>query len=147
MVHADMCDVIMSVGRLPPNYPYVEATLRLSDHEGLVLSEQRALSKQLHAAAADFAADGAVCAFDLINSCQAFLQERNVQAAARPDTAAVRPPRMQAEHPCGRTMRTSNSCATCLQIKVSFRGFHFTSAAGALVVAQHAAARGGCSRC
>jgi RWD domain len=86
-----MCTMLhpCSWRRLPPNYPFVEATLRLRDHEGLALSEQRALSKQLHAAAADFSAEGAVCAFDLINSCQAFLQERNVQAAAHPDTAAV----------------------------------------------------------
>lgn len=75
--------------RLPPNYPHAEAILRLKDHEGLALSDQRALSKQLHAAAASFAAEGAVCAFDLINACQAFLQERNAHAAAQPDTAPV----------------------------------------------------------
>lgn len=75
--------------RLPPNYPHAEAILRLKDHQGLTLGDQRALSKQLHAAVAGFAAEGAVCAFDLINACQAFLQERNASAVAQPDAAPV----------------------------------------------------------
>lgn len=61
--------------------------LRLRDYESLALGDQRALSKQLHAAAAQFAAEGAVCAFDLIDACQQFLQDRNAHAAAHPDAA------------------------------------------------------------
>ncbi len=64
--------------------------LRVKEHEGVTVVDQRALAKQLHAAAAAFAADGAVCAFDLIHACQAFLQERNAAAAARPDDKPVR---------------------------------------------------------
>ena len=61
------------------------AVLRHRDHEGLTVGEQRALSKQLHADLAGFAANSAVCAFDLINACQVFLQERNAHAVAHPD--------------------------------------------------------------
>lgn len=74
--------------RFQPGYPHTEAVLRVKDHEGLALPDQRALSKQLHAAVAGFAADGAVCAFDLVNICQGFLQERNAHAAAHPDEDA-----------------------------------------------------------
>lgn len=65
--------------RTPPGYPSVAAELRLRDHRGLHLADQRLLSKQLHAAAVAAAWAGEVCCFDLAEQARTFLQERNLE--------------------------------------------------------------------
>lgn len=67
--------------RIPPGYPSAPAELRLRDHEGLSVAQQRLLSKQLHAAAAGAAGAGEVCCFDLVEECRSFLQEHNIKRA------------------------------------------------------------------
>lgn len=63
---------------LPRGYPTEEVGLRLSEPEGLGEAQTRALSKQLHQAAAEHARAGEVCCFQLINAAQDYLQEHNV---------------------------------------------------------------------
>ena len=60
--------------------------MRLKDAAGLEEQAVRALSKQLHAAAAEYAAAGEVCAFQLITGAQEFLQLHNVPDEGAPES-------------------------------------------------------------
>ena len=48
--------------------------LRLGEPRGLGDADVKALSKQLHQAAAAYAKEGEICCFQIINLCQEFLQ-------------------------------------------------------------------------
>ena len=73
---------------LPDDYPSEELSLKLTEPAGLQEAAVRSLSKQLHAAAAQFAADGEVCCFQLITQAQEFLQQHNCP----PDEEEGEPP-------------------------------------------------------
>jgi hypothetical protein len=72
----------------PDDYPSQELSLKLTDASGLEEAAVRQLSKQLHQAAAQYAADSEVCSFQLITHAQEFLQEHNCPPAEDLDTIA-----------------------------------------------------------
>ena len=61
----------------PDDYPAEELTLKLTDAVGLAETSVRQLSKQLHTAAAQYAADAEVCCFQLVTLAQEYLQQHN----------------------------------------------------------------------
>ncbi|KAL4429633.1 hypothetical protein ABPG77_008682 [Micractinium sp. CCAP 211/92] len=62
---------------LPDDYPGEELSLKLTDAANLAEPAVRQLSKQLHQAAAHYAAEGEVCCFQLVTLAQEFLQQHN----------------------------------------------------------------------
>ena len=64
--------------RYPRRYPNEELQLRVSEPQGLLDRDAKAIAKALHQAAASYAQQGEVCCFQLIQLCQELLQERNV---------------------------------------------------------------------
>lgn len=61
----------------PDDYPEEELSLKLTDAANLAEPAVRQLSKQLHQAAAQYAAEGEVCCFQLVTAAQEFLQQHN----------------------------------------------------------------------
>lgn len=61
----------------PDDYPGEELSLKLTDAANLAEPAVRQLSKQLHQAAAHYAAEGEVCCFQLVTLAQEFLQQHN----------------------------------------------------------------------
>lgn len=78
----------MARGRYPGAYPQEAINLRLDESVGLSTADTRALSKALHASAEAHAREAAVCVFDLVDSCQEFLRDRNEAPAGE---STVRP--------------------------------------------------------
>lgn len=58
----------------PRSYPQEELVLKLADPVGLADADIKALSKQLHQAAASYAQEGEICCFQLVTLVQEFLQ-------------------------------------------------------------------------
>ncbi|PSC69649.1 putative serine threonine-kinase GCN2 isoform B [Micractinium conductrix] len=61
----------------PDDYPGEELALRLTDAAHLSEAAVRQLSKALHGAAAQYAADSEICCFQLITLAQEYLQQHN----------------------------------------------------------------------
>ena len=61
----------------PDDYPGEELSLKLTDAANLAEPAVRQLSKLLHQAAAQYAAEGEVCCFQLVTLAQEFLQQHN----------------------------------------------------------------------
>ena len=70
-------DPALEARRYPGGYPHDPVNLRLAESVGLATADARALSKALHASAEAHAREDAVCVFDLVDTCQEFLRERN----------------------------------------------------------------------
>ncbi|KAK9906778.1 hypothetical protein WJX75_007809 [Coccomyxa subellipsoidea] len=74
--------------RLNGRYPETPCALRVKDTKGLSVTDKRALSKALHRALAQHAQQEEVCAFNLVEACQEFLQQRNKPSKDEAEEAA-----------------------------------------------------------
>lgn len=74
-----------ATARFPQSYPKQPAELRLVKSSGLQVKQARQLSKLLHQKADTCACEGRVCAFDIVDFCQEWLQEHNQPDETQPD--------------------------------------------------------------
>jgi hypothetical protein len=106
----------------PRNYPNEELLLKLAEPEGLEDADVKALSKQLHQTAAQYAQDGEICCFQLVTLCQEFLQARNVP----PEEGAEEPPAPESlwhEMQLRESADTATASAADLDFSVRASGF------------------------